>query len=68
MASNPLKRFRGLLISGNLFLTRNGCFCWGFCDLWVAERGFLTVNHGEIRGKCTAGSARNFAAKNAPDF
>jgi hypothetical protein len=47
MASKSLKRFRGRLIFCFIFFAVvKGRFCWGFCKIKRAERGFLVVDCG----------------------
>jgi hypothetical protein len=69
MASKSLKRFRGRLIFCIFFLgVVEGGFCWGFCELCCAERGFFVVRLWWICGENVAGSDTKLIAQNFPLF
>jgi hypothetical protein len=44
-----MDRLYGLRVAGffaGFFGVVERCFCWGFCELWCAERGFLCGKRG----------------------
>jgi hypothetical protein len=46
----------------------NGCFCRGFCENVVADRGFLMVNFWWVAGERWLENDLNSATKNTPRF
>jgi hypothetical protein len=43
-------------------------FCWGFCEIDCAERGFLCGRRGEVVVICVAKRDGNMLAKNGTAF